>query len=202
MINNDPEVNQKMKVVLVTNFNVTYSEYIYPAADISEQISMAGTEASGTGNMKMMMNGAVTIGTLDGANIEIVDAAGEENNYIFGATVDVLNGIQQSYNHEKFLNENSDLKNLIKYLKGERPGLRHVYWRLANELEHVDTYKVMYDLRPYIDITLLANSHYAEERRTGDLNLFTKKQFINTASSGRFSSDRTIQEYAENIWHI
>ncbi len=202
MINNDPVVNKKMKVVLVTNFNVSYGEYIYPAADMSEQISLAGTEASGTGNMKMMMNGAVTVGTLDGANIEIIDEAGEENNYIFGATVDVINGIKQSYNHERFLNENPELKNLIKYLKGEHPGLRHVYWRLANELEHVDTYKVMYDLKPYIDITLAANRDYAAEKRTGDLSYFTKKQFMNTASSGRFSSDRTVNEYAELIWHI
>ena len=202
MINNDPVVNKRIKVVLVTNFNVSYGEYIYPAADMSEQISLAGTEASGTGNMKMMMNGAVTVGTLDGANIEIVDEAGEENNYIFGATVDVINGIKQSYNHERFLNENPELKDLIKYLKGERPGLRHVYWRLANELEHVDTYKVMYDLKPYIDITLAANRDYATEKRTGDFSYFTKKQFMNTASSGRFSSDRTIEEYSNLIWHI
>ncbi len=202
MINNDPAVNTKMKVVLVTNFNVSYGEYIYPAADMSEQISLAGTEASGTGNMKMMMNGAVTVGTLDGANIEIVDVASEDNNYIFGATVDVINGIKQSYNHEKFLNENPELKNLIKYLKGEYPGLRHVYWRLANELEHVDTYKVMYDLKPYIDITLAANRDYATEKITGDLSYFTKKQFMNTISSGVFSSDRTIKEYSDLIWHI
>lgn len=202
MVNNDPAVNSKMKVVLVTNFNVSYGEYIYPAADISEQISLAGTEASGTGNMKMMMNGAVTLGTLDGANIEIVDASGEENNYIFGATVDVLKGIKQSYNHEKFLNENPELKALIGYLKGEIPGLRYRYWRLANELEHVDDYKIMLDLKPYIEITLAANSDYAKEQRTGDLSHFTKKQFINTASSGRFSSDRTVLEYAEHIWHI
>ena len=202
MVNNDPDVNSKMKVVLVTNFNVSYSEYIYPAADISEQISLAGTEASGTGNMKMMMNGAVTVGTLDGANIEIVDAAGEENNYIFGATVDVLKGIKQSYNHDKFLSENSELKELIKYLKKERGSLKHLYWRLANELEHVDTYKVMYDLKPYIDITLSANRDYAAEQNNGDLSMFTKKQFLNMASSGRFSSDRTISEYAQNIWCI
>ena len=202
MVNNDPAVNSKMKVVLVANFNVSYGQYIYPAADLSEQVSLAGTEASGTGNMKMMMNGAVTIGTLDGANIEIVDAADEENNYIFGATVDVLNGIQQSYNHEKFLNENPELKALIKYLKQETPGLRHVYWRLANELEHVDTYKIMYDLKSYIDITLVANHDYAQEQKTGDMKCFTQKQFINTASSGRFSSDRTVLEYCELIWHI
>lgn len=204
MVNNDPAVNSKMKVVLVTNFNVTYSQYIYPAADISEQISMAGTEASGTGNMKMMLNGAVTLGTLDGANIEIVDAAGEENNYIFGATVDVLEGLRHdnSYNHEKFLNENPQLKHLIKYLKGEIPGLRHLYWRLANELEHNDEYKVMFDLKPYIDITLAANRDYAEEQHTGNLAKFTKKQFLNIASSGRFSSDRTVLEYCDYIWHI
>ena len=202
MVNNDPAVNNKMKVVLVTNFNVSYSEYIYPAADISEQISLAGTEASGTGNMKMMMNGAVTIGTLDGANIEIVESAGEDNNYLFGATIDVLNGIKESYNHERFLNENPDLKDLIKYLKGEYYGLRHCYWRLANELEHADPFKVMYDLRPYIDITLVANKDYAYEQSTGNLSYFTKKQFMNTASSGRFSSDRTIDEYVKKIWHI
>lgn len=202
MVNNDPAVNGKIKVVLVTNFNVSYSEYIYPAADISEQISLAGTEASGTSNMKMMMNGAVTLGTLDGANIEIVDAAGESNNYIFGATVDVLKGIQQSYNHNRFLNDNYELKELIKYLKGERRGLKRVYWRLANELEHVDKYKVMYDLKPYIDIFLRANRDYATERNTGNMAFFTQKQLINIASSGNFSSDRTIREYAEKVWGI
>lgn len=202
MVNNDPDVNSKMKVVLVTNFNVSYSEYIYPAADMSEQISLAGTEASGTGNMKMMMNGAVTVGTLDGANIEIVDAAGEENNYIFGATVDVLNGIRQSYNHHNFLNENPGLKELIKYLKGEYRGLKHTYSLIADDLEDVDYYKVMYDLKPYIDITLRANSDYSAEKESGNLLLFTQKQFMNLASSGNFSSDRTIHEYAEKIWKI
>lgn len=200
MVNNDPAVNGKMRVVLVTNFNVSYSEYIYPAADFSEEISQAGTEASGTGNMKKMLNGAVTVGAYDGANVEIFEAAGEENNYPFGATVDVLRSM--AYNHERFLHEHPDLKDLIKYLKGERPGLARQYWNLANMLQHNDTYNVMLDLPPYIDITLRAMADYSAEKASGDLTRFTKKQLLNVAAAGRFSSDRTVREYAEKIWRI
>jgi len=201
MVNNDPDVNDKMKVVFLTNFDVSYAEKVYAGANFSEQISTAGTEASGTSNMKFMMNGAPTIGTMDGANIEIIEEAGTKNNYIFGATVDELERIKPMYNHELFLEANNDLVRLLEYLKGKR-NLKHTYWDLANILEHFDRYFIMYDLRSYIETTLKANSDYAKEQMTGDLTCYTRKGFKNTTHSGKFSSDRTIREYAEDIWHI
>lgn len=203
MVNNDPDVNDKMKVVVLTNFNVSYGQKVYPAADLSEQISTAGKEASGTGNMKFMMNGAATIGTMDGANIEIVQEAGEDNNFIFGASVEEINELNAKHNQyqHEFLPQNKDLKEILEYLKGRR-GLKKEYWDIATTLEHNDQYYVMYDLRSYIETTLRANKAYAEEQRTGDLSHFTKKCFMNMVHSGVFSSDRTIQQYAEEIWHI
>ena len=196
MVNNDPDVNDKMKVVFLTNFNVSYGEKVYAGANFSEQISTAGTEASGTGNMKFMMNGAPTIGTLDGANIEIAEEASSKNNYIFGATVEELERIRPFYNHQLFLEANPDLVSLIDYLK------RGMYWNLANTLLYNDKYFVMYDLRSYIETTLKANSDYANEQKTGDYTFYTRKCLKNTAHAGKFSSDRTIQEYVDDIWHL
>lgn len=201
MVNNDPDVNDKMKVVFLTNFNVSYGEKVYAAADLSEQISTAGKEASGTGNMKFMMNGACTIGTMDGANIEIVQEAGEDNNFIFGATVEEIESLKHTHNQHEFLSKNKDLEELLDYLKGRR-GLKKEYWDIANTLLYNDQYYVMYDLRSYIDTTLRTNKAYADEQRTGDLSHFTRKCFMNTAHSGVFSSDRTIQQYVDEIWHI
>ena len=200
-INNDPEVNDKIKVIFLTNFNVSYGEKVYAGANFSEQISTAGKEASGTGNMKFMMNGSPTIGTLDGANIEIVEEAGSKNNYIFGATVEELARVKSIYNHETFLAANRDLVDLLSYLKGER-NLKGTYWDLVNRLLFDDEFLNMYDLRSYILTTLRANSDYANEQSTGDLSFYTRKCFKNTAHSGKFSSDRTIKEYVEDIWHI
>lgn len=201
MVNNDPDVNDKMRVVFLTNFNVSYGEKVYAGANFSEQISTAGKEASGTGNMKFMMNGAPTIGTMDGANIEIAEEAGIKNNYIFGADVDEFKRIKSVYNHHLFLEANKDLEGLIEYLKGNR-NLRGTYWLLANTLLYNDQYFVMYDLRSYIETTLRANSDYAAEQETGDLSFYTRKCLKNTAHSGKFSSDRTIQEYVDDIWHL
>ena len=201
MVNNDPDVNGKMKVVFLTNFNVSYGEKVYAGANFSEQISTAGKEASGTGNMKFMMNGAPTIGTMDGANIEIVEEAGTKNNYIFGATVEELNRIQPIYSHRAFLDANKDLEELLDYLKGKR-NLKGVYWDLADTLSYNDVYFNMYDLRSYIEITLKANKDYAKEQKTGNLSYYTRKCLKNTAHSGKFSSDRTILEYVDDIWHI
>lgn len=201
MVNNDPDVNDKLQVVFLTNFNVSYAEKVYAGANFSEQISTAGTEASGTSNMKFMMNGAPTIGTLDGANIEIVEEAGSKNNYIFGATVDELKRIKPIYHHQSFLDANRDLVELLAYLKGER-NLKGTYWDLVNTLLYDDRYFIMYDLRSYIEITLKANSDYATEQSMGDLSFYTRKCLKNTAHAGKFSSDRTIQEYSDDIWHL
>lgn len=201
LVNNDPDVQGKMKVIFLTNFNVSYAEKVYAGANFSEQISTAGTEASGTGNMKFMLNGAPTIGTLDGANIEIVGEAGTRNNYIFGATVEELKRIAPIYNHHSFLEANKDLVELLAYLKGEK-NLKRTYWDLVNTLLYDDRYFVMYDLRAYIDITLKANADYAKEQETGDYTFYTRKGFKNTIHAGKFSSDRTIKEYASDIWQI
>lgn len=201
MINNDPDVNSKMKVVFLTNFNVSYGEKIYAGANFSEQISTAGTEASGTGNMKFMMNGSPTIGTCDGANIEIFNEASPKNNYSFGATVEEFKRNAPIYRQEEILKANPELVDLLEFLKGQR-NLKGTYWNLVNTLLFSDTYFVMYDLQSYIDVTLTANQHYAIEQATGDLTQYTRKSFKNTAHSGKFSSDRTIFEYATDVWHI
>lgn len=201
MVNNDSDVNDKMQVVFLTNFNVSYAERVYAGANFSEQISTAGTEASGTSNMKFMMNGAPTIGTMDGANIEIAEEAGSKNNYIFGATVEEFKRISSIYDHRRFLDAHRELEELITFLEGHG-NLSGRYDDLAYILRHSDNYFVMYDLESYIEATLKANEDYAMEQRTGDLSFYTQKSFRNTAHSGKFSSDRTIQEYAEDIWYI
>lgn len=201
LVNNDPAVNGKMKVVFLTNFNVSYGEKVYAAANFSEQISTAGTEASGTGNMKFMMNGAPTIGTWDGANIEIVQASGKKNNYVLGAKVEQISSIKNDYLHNMSKYVKPEMMSLLAYLKGER-NLKGTYWDLVNTLLYDDGYCVMLDLEDYINKTLQANSDYMAEQQNGDLSRHTRKAMKNTIFSGKFSSDRTIQEYSDKIWHL
>ena len=202
MINNDPYVNEKMKVVFVQNYNCSYAEHIIPAADISEQISPAGLEASGTGNMKLMLNGAITLGTLDGANVEIAQEAGHENEYIFGATVDKINEIKGSYNSRAIYDSNPHLKRAIDTLiDGTVPtdaDQRDLYHALldSNNWSRADNYYTLLDYQSYIDAKLRANAEYKDRRAFG------RKCLLNIASAGKFSSDRTIRQYAEEIWHI
>ena len=164
------------------------------------QISTAGTEASGTGNMKFMMNGAPTIGTLDGANIEIVNESGFDNNYIFGATVEDLKEV--SYHPAGFMDSSSEMQTILPYLTGNIHGLKYNYQDLVDDLRIRDDYYVMYDLQSYIYVSLRAFSDYSMEKETGIYRFHTMKAFENVIHSGKFSSDRTIKEYAENIWHI
>ena len=202
LINNDPYVNDKMKVVFVQNYNCSYAEHIIPAADISEQISPAGLEASGTGNMKLMLNGAITLGTLDGANVEIAQEAGHENEYIFGATVDKINEIKGSYNSRAIYDSNPNLKRAIDTLiDGTVPtdaDQRDLYHALldSNNWSRADNYYTLLDYQSYIDAKLRANAEYKDRRAFG------RKCLLNIASAGKFSSDRTIRQYAEEIWHI
>ena len=202
MINNDPAVNDKLKVVFVQNYNCSYAEHIIPAADISEQISPAGTEASGTGNMKLMLNGAVTLGTLDGANVEIAQEAGRENEYIFGHTVDQINAIKNSYYARSIYDSNADLRRAINTLvDGTVPtdnDQRELFHALLDgaSWHKADHYFVLLDYASYIDAKLQANRDYADR-----LN-FGRKCLLNIASGAKFSSDRTIRQYAEEIWHI
>ena len=198
MVNNDPDMIGKLRVVFITNFNVSYGEKIYSAANFSEQISTAGTEASGTGNMKFMMNGAPTIGTMDGANIEILNEAGSENSYIFGATVDELRDL--SYNPHEFMDNSHEMQTIMPYLTGGL--LTGDYQDIVNDLREKDKYYVMYDLESYIYVSLRAFSDYANEQGTGIYRFHSMKSLENVLHSGKFSSDRTITEYANNIWHI
>ena len=202
MINNDPDVADKLKVVFVQNYNCSYAEHIIPAADISEQISPAGTEASGTGNMKLMLNGAVTLGTLDGANVEIVKEAGMDNNYIFGKTVPEINACKDSYYARGIYDSNSRLHRAIDTLvDGTVPcddGQRELYHALLDgtSWHKADHYFLLLDYESYMDAKLKANKDYA------DRLAFGRKCLMNVASGGKFSSDRTIRQYAEEIWHI
>ena len=200
MINNDPEVSDKIKVVFVQNYNCSYAEHIIPAADVSEQISPAGTEASGTGNMKLMLNGAVTLGTLDGANVEIAQEAGMENEYIFGHTVEQINAGRDSYYPRGIYDSNADLRRAINTLvDGTVPtddGLRNLFHGLLDWGNSSDQYRLLLDYESYLDAKLRANRDYA------DRMAFGKKCLENVASAAKFSSDRTIRQYADEIWHI
>ena len=202
MINNDPAVADKLKVVFVQNYNCSYAEHIIPAADVSEQISPAGTEASGTGNMKLMLNGAVTLGTLDGANVEIAQEAGMENEYIFGHTVEQINAVKDSYHSRSIYDSNADLRRAINTLvDGTVPtddGQRELFHALLDgtNWHKPDHYYLLLDYASYFDAKLQANKDYA------DRMAFGRKCLMNVASAAKFSSDRTIRQYADEIWHI
>ena len=204
-INSDPAVNERMKVVFVQNYNCSYAEHIIPAADISEQISPAGTEASGTGNMKLMLNGAVTLGTYDGANIEIVEQAGEENNYIFGARVEELEALRPNYDPRGIYESDPVVRGAVDTLvngavaenEDSRRVHREIYESLlTGDWRKPDYYFNLYDLHPYIDMKLKAIYD------TRDADSFAVKCLKNIAAAGKFSSDRTIRQYANEIWHI
>jgi len=202
MINNDPAVADKLKVVFVQNYNCSYAEHIIPAADISEQISPAGTEASGTGNMKLMLNGAVTLGTLDGANVEIAQEAGMENEYIFGHTVEQINARKDSYRARSIYEENADLRRALDTMvDGTVPTddtQRELYHSLLDgaHWHKADHYYILLDYASYLDAKLQANRDYADRKTFG------RKCLLNVASAAKFSADRTICQYAEEIWHI
>ena len=202
LINNDPQVNDKLKVVFVQNYNCSYAEHIIPAADISEQISPAGTEASGTGNMKLMLNGAVTLGTLDGANVEIAKEAGIENEYIFGHTVEQINAMRESYNARSIYDVNDRLRKAINTLvDGTVPtddAQKELFHALLDgaSWHKADHYFTLLDYASYMEKKLQANRDYA------DRLAFGRKCMINIASASKFSSDRTIRQYAQEIWHV
>lgn len=203
LVDNDEEVKDKLKVVFVSNYNVSYAEKLTPAADISEQISTAGTEASGTGNMKFMLNGAVTLGTFDGANVEIVEQAGEENNYIFGARVEEIEKIKATYNAKELYEQNPRIKKVVDTLVDGTfsDGGTGMFVELYNSLLYgahwhkPDHYFLLLDFISYCDAKLKVNKDYS------DTYVFRRKCFINTANAGKFSSDRTIRDYANDIWN-
>ena len=203
-INADPDVKDLMRVVFVQNYNCSYAEHIIPAADISEQISPAGTEASGTGNMKLMLNGAVTLGTYDGANIEIVRAAGEENNYIFGNNVETLNSIRNSYDPKVLYEYEPRIRRVLDTLidgtfSDDNSGAfsdLHRALLFGTNWHRPDNYFIVHELLGYIDRKLQA-IYDCKDRIA-----FGRKCLLNIAAAGIFSSDRSVREYADEIWHI
>ncbi len=204
-INSDPEMKDKLQVVFVQNYNVSYAEKLCTAADISEQISTAGTEASGTGNMKLMLNGAVTLGTYDGANVEIVAEAGEENNYIFGNRVEDIEKLKENgYDPSKLYKADPRLKKVVDTLvdgtfsDGGTGMFKELYTSLLEgaSWHKPDHYFIFADFEAYVETKLRANRDYR------DREAFGRKCLLNVANAGKFSSDRTIKDYARDIWGL
>lgn len=197
-VNTDPEVNDIIKVVFVENYGVSYAERLFPAADVSEQISTAGKEASGTGNMKFMLNGAVTVGTMDGANVEIVEEAGRENNYIFGMEVEEVVEKRKNYDPVAAMKRTPGLEKVVESLIDGtfQDNSTGMFQNLYNNLIHEDQYFVLEDFESYRQ----AQDQIAKDFK--DQRAFYRKGFINMANAGKFSSDRTVEEYVKDIWHV
>ena len=206
VINNDASINGKLKVVFIEDCRVSNAELIFAAADVSEQISTASKEASGTGNMKFMLNGALTIGTMDGANVEMVEEMGEENAFIFGLSADEVINYEQhgGYNPMDIFNSDQDIRHVLMqlingYYAPQDPELfRDLYDSLlnTNNSDRADTYFILKDFRSYAETHAKIEAVYRDEKQ------WAKKALWNTACSGKFSSDRTIQEYVDDIWHL
>ena len=205
IVSSDEQTKDILNVVFVQNYNVSYAEKLVAGADVSEQISTAGTEASGTGNMKLMLNGAVTLGTYDGANIEIVQEAGEENNYIFGAKVEDLEKIVPEYDSRAVFASDPMIKRVVSSLidgtvsDGGSGDFRELYTALLDGASwHTpDHYYLLGDIRDYVETKLRCLNDFKSDRLA-----FARKQWLNMCNAGKFSSDRTIADYAANIWNI
>ncbi len=194
LINNDPDVNKKLKVVFMEEYNVTLAELLMPAADISEQISLAGTEASGTGNMKLMLNGAVTLGTLDGANVEIAEAVGDDNIIIFGLKTPEVQQLQRDgYYPMNYINNNPVLKGVIDFLNAGINGKS--FREFTSSLMNVDPYMALADFADYQNAQREASEIYRDKER------FARMSLMNISGAGIFSADRAIMNYADYIWH-
>jgi len=199
VVNNDTDVNERLKVVFIPNFNVKLGHRVYPMADLSEQISTAGLEASGTGNMKFAMNGALTIGTLDGANIEIREEVGAENFFLFGLTAaEVSDYKTQGYNPYTFYESNATLKVVLDQIREGifSNGDNTLFLPLVNELLNQDQYLLLADYQAYIDAQDKVSATWQDQ------NLWTRMSILNVARIGKFSSDRAIQEYCQDIWQV
>ncbi|XP_029304200.1 glycogen phosphorylase, muscle form [Cottoperca gobio] len=197
VVNNDPVVGDRLKVIFLENYKVTLAERVIPASDLSEQISTAGTEASGTGNMKFMLNGALTIGTMDGANVEMAEEAGEENFFIFGMRVDDVDALEKKgYHAEEYYNRLPELKQAIDQIAGGffSPKQHDLFKEIVNMLMHHDRFKVFADYEDYMKCQEKVNALYKNPKE------WTKKVIYNIAGCGKFSSDRTIAQYAREIW--
>jgi glycogen phosphorylase len=198
-VNNDPDVNQHLKVAFVPNYNVQSAHLIYPAADLSEQISTAGKEASGTGNMKFMLNGALTIGTLDGANVEMRDEVGAENFFLFGLTApDVERVIREGYRPADYIERNDELSAALRLIGGGRfsRGDTEVFGPVVDSLTRHDTFLVLADYAAYMDCQERVSAAWQ------DTEAWTRMSILNTARGGKFSSDRAIAEYCDELWNV
>ena len=206
VINNDKSINGKLKVVFIEDYRVSNAELIFAAADVSEQISTASKEASGTGNLKFMLNGALTLGTMDGANVEIVEEVGKENAFIFGLSADEVINYENNggYNPEEIFNTDQDIRRVLMqlingYYSPQDPELfRDIYNSLLNTKNSAkaDTYFILKDFRSYAEAQKRVEAAYRDE------NWWARAAMLNTASAGKFSSDRTIEEYVRDIWHL
>jgi starch phosphorylase len=194
-IREEPRAKGVLQLLFLENYRVSYAEKIIPAADLSEQISTAGTEASGTGNMKFALNGALTIGTLDGANVEMCEAVGQENIYIFGKTVEeVQQLILQGYNPREYYESSSDIREVLDFIRTlnypECP-----FAPIVESLLSRDQYLLLADFSSYVETQDVVSNEYSDKK------LWTHKAILNVARMGNFSSDRTIKQYNEEIWH-
>ena len=199
VVNRDPEVRDRLKVVFLPNFNVTNGQRVYPAADLSEQISTAGKEASGTGNMKFQMNGAITIGTLDGANIEIRDEVGADNFFLFGLSTPEVYALKaQGYRPMDYYNANANLRDVIDLIRSGffSRGDTDLFRPLIDNLLFHDPYLLFADFQAYVECQDKVSQAY------GDVEQWTRMSILNSARSGKFSSDRTIREYCSDIWRV
>lgn len=199
LVNNDPDIREQIKVVFYPDYNVTNSQPVYPAADLSEQISTAGKEASGTGNMKFALSGAITIGTLDGANIEIREQVGAENFFLFGLTIEEIETLKwQGYYPGSYYETNSDLRKAIDLIASGHLAKENIYLfkPIVDSLLYGDHYMLMADYQSYIECQDLVSQAYL------DSNNWTRMSILNSARAGKFSSDRAIQEYCQEIWKI
>ena len=206
VVNNDRSINGKLKVVFIEDYRVSNAEWIFAAADVSEQISTASKEASGTGNMKFMLNGAATLGTMDGANVEIVEEVGADNAFIFGLSSDEVINYEQNggYDSRQIYNSNPELKRVVDqlvdgtYAQGDTEMYRDLYNSLLMPQgnNQADVYFILKDFRSYAEAQEKVEAAYRDKDR------WAKMVLLNTACCGKFSSDRTIQEYVDDIWKL
>ena len=206
VVNNDPSIDGKIKVVFIEDYKVSIAEHIFAASDVSEQISTASKEASGTGNMKFMLNGAVTLGTLDGANVEIVEEVGEENAFIFGMSSEevIEHEKKRDYDPMQIFNQDQEIRQVLMqlingmYSRHDSELFRPLYNSLLNkkETQYADTYFILKDFRSYAEAQEKVEKAYRDEKG------WAKMAILNVAHAGKFTSDRTIQEYVDDIWHL
>ena len=206
VINNDPSIGGKIKVVFIEDYRVSIAEWIFAAADVSEQISTASKEASGTGNMKFMLNGAITVGTMDGANVEMYEEVGADNIFIFGMSADevITHEKRRDYNPVEIYNNDPELRQAINnmvdgtYARNDRELFRELYNSLLNppQSEVADRYFILADFRAYANAQQKISAYYQQK------DAWARSAILNVAHVGKFSSDRTIQEYVDDIWKL